>query len=161
MGNLALDYQRINYGGVDAIANSSQQPGCTPNPPAGPATGASCLGGSNGIGFGWKSIDVWKLGAEFQATKTLALRAGWNHGDNPIGSRDVTFNILAPGIITDHLTLGMTYAVSPGAELSVSYVHGFEKTLSGQTNPTYFPIGGTETLRHYQDSLGVSYSQKF
>lgn len=159
--NLALDYQRINYGGVAAVSNSSQQLGCTPNPPGGPGAGSGCLGGSNGIGFGWKSIDVWKLGAEFQASKALTLRAGYSHGDNPIGSRDVTFNILAPGIITDSVTLGMTYAVSPGAELSMSYFHGFEKTTSGPTNPTYFPVGGTETLKHYQNSLGVAYSLKF
>ena len=70
-------------------------------------------------------------------------------------------NILAPGIITDHATLGMTYAVSSNAELTVSYVHGFEKTLSGPTNPIYFQVGGTETLRHSQNSLGVAYSLKF
>ena len=112
---LALDYQRINYSGVDAISNSSQQPGCTANPPAGPASASACLGGSNGIGFGWKSVDVWKLGAEFKASNALTLRAGYNHTDNPIGSRDVTFNILAPGVVTDHVTLGMTYALSPSS----------------------------------------------
>ena len=152
---LALDYQRINYGDVDAIANSSQQPGC--NGPTSP----NCLGGSNGIGFGWRDINVWKLGAEYQVSKALTLRAGYNHGDNPIRSSDVTFNILAPGILTDHVTLGMTYAVSPSAELSFSYMHAFEKTISGPTNATYFPVGGTETLTHHQDSLGVAYSLKF
>jgi len=158
---LAFDYQRINYGGVDAISNSSQQPGCTPNPPAGPATAASCLGGSNGIGFGWQSINVYKLGAEYQMNKALTLRAGYNHGDNPIESRDVTFNILAPGVVTDHLTLGFTYAVSPSSELSMSYMHAFEESVSGATNPTYFPVGGTDTIQMYQDSLGIAYSLKF
>ncbi len=158
---LALDYQRINYGGVDAISNSSQQPGCTGVNPAGPGTGSACLGGSNGIGFGWKSIDVWKLGAEFKASHALTLRAGYNHGGNPIGSRDVTFNILAPGVVTDHVTLGMTYALSPSSEMSMSYMHAFEKSVSGATNPTYFPVGGTDTIKMYQDSLGVAYSVKF
>jgi len=158
---LALDYQRINYSGVAAVSNSSQQPGCIGNPPAGPATGPNCLGGSNGIGFGWQSIDVWKLGVEFQASKALTLRAGYNHGDNPIRSQDVTFNILATGVVTDHVTLGMTYAVSPNAELTVSYMHAFENSTSGRTNPTYFNVGGTETIKMKQDSLGVAYSLKF
>lgn len=158
---LALDYQRINYSGVAAVSNSSQQAGCTPNPPAGPANSPNCLGGSNGIGFGWQSIDVWKLGVEFQATKALTLRAGYNHGDNPIRSRDVTFNILATGVVQDHATLGMTYAVSPNAELTVSYMHAFENSTSGPTNPTYFRVGGTETIKMKQDSLGVAYSLKF
>lgn len=158
---LAFDYQRINYDGVAAVSNSSQQPGCTSNPPGGPGTGAGCLGGSNGIGFGWKSIDVFKLGAEFQVNKALTLRAGYNHGDNPIGSRDVTFNIIATGVVTDHATLGMTYAVSPNSELSLSYMHAFENSTSGTTNPTYFNVGGTETIKMYQDSLGIAYSVKF
>ena len=159
--NLALDYQRINYSGVAAVSNSSQQPGCTPNPPRGPTNSPNCLGGSNGIGFGWESINVWKLGVEFQASKALTLRAGYNHGDNPIRSQDVTFNILATGVVTDHATLGMTYAVSPNAELTVSYMHAFEKSTSGRTNPTYFNVGGTETIKMKQDSLGVAYSLKF
>lgn len=161
---LALDYQRINYGGVAAIANSSQQSGCTssfPPNPNGPGTGAGCLGGSSGIGFGWRDIDVWKLGVEFQASKALTLRAGYNHGDSPIRAQDVTFNILATAVVQDHATLGMTYAVSPKAELTVSYMHAFEKSQSGLTNPTYFPVGGTETIKMKQDSLGVAYSLKF
>ena len=158
---LALDYQRINYSGVAAVSNSSQQAGCTPTTFTGPTISPNCLGGSNGIGFGWQSIDVWKLGVEFQASKALTLRAGYNKGDNPIRSQDVTFNILATGVVTDHATLGMTYAVSPNAELTVSYMHAFEKSTSGATNPTYFPVGGTETIKMKQDSLGVAYSLKF
>ena len=158
---IALDYQRINYGDVPAIANSSQQTGCTAAPPAGPGVGSGCLGGSTGIGFGWKSIDVWKLGFEYQATKALTLRAGYNHGDNPIGSRDVTFNILAPGVVQDHVTLGMTYAMSPNSELTVAYMHAMEESVSGRTNPTYFNVGGTETIKMKQNSLGVSYGMKF
>jgi len=151
---VALDYQRINYGGVASIANSSQQPGCA-------GSGPTCLGGSNGIGFGWKSIDVWKLGFEYQYSKALTLRAGYDRSDNPIGSKDVTFNILAPGVVQDHATLGMTYGLSPSTELTVSYMHAFENSVSGAPNPTYFPAKGTETIKMYQDSLGVALGMKF
>ena len=150
---VALDYQRINYGGVASISNSGQTPGC-------PANSSVCLGGSNGLGFGWKSIDVWKLGFEYQANKALTLRAGYNHGDSPIRSSDITFNFLATAVVQDHLTLGMTYAVTPSSELSLSYLHAFEKSQSGPTN-TYFPVGGTETIKLYEDSLGIAYSVKF
>lgn len=158
---VALDYQRINYGGVASIANSSRQSGCTANPPTGPGAGSGCLGGSTGIGFGWKSIDVWKLGFEYQYSNALTLRAGYNHGDSPIGSNDTTFNILAPGVIKDHVTLGMTYAVSPTSEITVSYMHAMENSVSGPATNPYFNVGGTETIKMYQDSLGVAYGVKF
>lgn len=157
---IALDYARINYDGVDSISNSGQTPGCTAVQPAGPGIGSTCLGASNGLGFGWESIDIWKLGFEYQVNKSLILRAGYNHGDNPIGSNEVTFNFLATAVVKDHLTLGMTYAVSPNSELSFSYLHAFEEEQSGPTN-TYFPVGGTETIKLKEDSLGIAYSVKF
>jgi long-chain fatty acid transport protein len=144
---VALDYQRINYSGVRSINNSSQSL-------------AGLLGNDGGPGFGWDDVGVWKLGVEYAYAKDLVLRAGWNHGDNPIGSSDVTFNILAPGIVQDHLTLGFTYALPAGGELTMAYMHAFENDVSGATNPTYFPVGGTDTIKMYQDSIGIAYSMK-
>lgn len=158
---LALDYQRISYGGVAAIANSSRQSGCTAAPPAGPGTGAGCLGGSNGIGFGWGDVDVWKLGAEYKYSDKLTLRAGYNHGDNPIRAQDVTFNILAPGVVQNHVTLGFTYAVSPASEITMAYMHATEESVTGPATNPYFNVGGNETIKMYQNSLGVTYGMKF
>jgi hypothetical protein len=36
---------------------------------------------------------------EYQYNSNLILRAGYNHTDNPIQSRDVTFNMIAPGVV--------------------------------------------------------------
>ncbi|MFO7543559.1 MAG: outer membrane protein transport protein, partial [Thiobacillus sp.] len=84
---LALDYQRINYSGVNSINN--------------PSLVMAPLGADNGPGFGWSDVDAWKLGVEYKYSPKLVLRAGYNHGDNPISSSDVTFNILAPGVVKD------------------------------------------------------------
>lgn len=140
---LALDYQRINYGDVKSIANPSNSPGV--------------FGASNGPGFGWSSVNVVKLGAEYQYNKHWTLRAGYNHSDNPIQSRDVTLNILAPGIVKDHATLGMTYLTNAGNELTVAYMHAFENTVSGAS---LLVPGATDTIKMYQNSLGVAYSWK-
>ena len=137
----ALDYQRINYGDVKSIANASNLTGLP--------------GASNAAGFGWSSINVWKLGAEYAYNQHWTLRAGYNHSDNPIQSRDVSLNILAPGIVKDHATLGMTYLTNAGNELTVAYMHAFENTVSGASN-----FGGTDTISMYQNSLGVAYSWK-
>jgi long-chain fatty acid transport protein len=131
---VALDYQRINYAGVKAIGTPSAQGG-----------------------FGWHDIDVWKLGAEYKYNKNWIMRAGWNHGDNPIQAADVTFNILAPGVIKDHLTMGTTYLTSTGGELTVAYTHGFENSVSGAS---MFNPATTDTIRMHQDILGVAYGWK-
>ena len=146
---LALDYQRINYSDVASIANAS----LVPFP----------LGADNGPGFGWQDIDVWKLGAEYKYSQQLTLRAGWNHGDNPITPADVTFNILAPGVIEDHLTLGFTYTQASGNELTMSYMHGFSNDVSGASILPAFMGGapaGTETIEMDQNALGIQYSWK-
>jgi long-chain fatty acid transport protein len=139
---LALDYQRINYSGVPSIGN--------------PSTGMLPLGSVGGPGFGWSDIDVWKLGVQWQATPKLTLRAGLNKSDNPIQARDVTFNIIAPGVTTTHYTLGGTYALSPTTEVSVAYMHAPRKSVTGASF-----LAGTETIRMSQNSLGVQFGWRF
>lgn len=140
--SVALDYQRINYSGVTSIGN--------------PSTNRVPLGFAGGPGFGWSDINVFKLGVQWQAMPALTLRAGLNIADNPIQSRDVSFNIVAPGVTTSHITLGGTYALSPTTELTVAYMHAPKKSVTGQSFLT-----GTETIRMSQNSLGFQVGMKF
>lgn len=149
---IALDYQRINYNKVPSVGNPSNVPG----------VGASALGASgSSIGFGWQNVDAFKLGVEYQWDSRLLLRAGYNHSDNPIEARDVTFNILAPGVIEDHLTLGFTYALQGGSEITMAYMHAFKNSVSGPASNPNFPVGGTETIELSEDSLGIAWGKKF
>ena len=141
---VALDYERINYGAIPSIAN--------------PSTSAGALGAANGKGFGWSSINVWKLGVQWQATPALTMRAGYNVGDNPIQSRDVTFNILAPGVTTTHYTLGGTYALSKETEVTLAYMYAPSNSVSGAS---FMAFGGTETIKMSQQSLGVQVGWRF
>ena len=43
-----------------------------------------------GQGFGWKDINVYKVGASYQLNPQLTLRAGYSHNDQPI-SESQTF----------------------------------------------------------------------
>jgi long-chain fatty acid transport protein len=159
---LTADYERIYYSQVNSVGNSSRVPGCMPTGPMGPGAGAACLGASaDSIGFGWSDISVFKLGAEYRINSSWLVRAGYNDSQNPIGSQDVTFNILAPGVVQNHLTLGFTWTLPGGSELTGMYFHAFNNSVSGPANNPYFPVGGTETISLSEDGLGVAWGLKF
>ena len=148
---LAVDYQRINYADVDAVGNPVSNLLLLGNP----------LGSTRGAGFGWDNVDVWKVGMEYKLNSKFTLRAGYSHNDNPINGSDLgeaTFNILAPAVIENHITLGFTYAIAPNQELTMAYMHGFSNDISG-ARPAGFG-GGTDRIEMYQNSLGIQYSWK-
>jgi long-chain fatty acid transport protein len=146
---VAVDWERIQYSGVNSIAN--------------PSTNQAPLGASNGPGFGWQDVDVWKIGVQWQQSPSLVLRAGYNHSDNPIQSRDVTFNMLAPGVIKEHLTLGFTYALDRSSEITMAYMHAFENSVTGASMFNAFApgMGGTEKIEMYQNSLGIAWATRW
>ncbi len=95
---LAGDIQRINYGKVKSVGNPVD---CF-------FAGTCQLGASNGPGFGWRNTTVYKIGASYEWSKDLTLRAGFVTLRQPIPANQTLFNILAPGVVEDHLTLGAT-----------------------------------------------------
>lgn len=151
---IKADYQRINYSEVAAVGNPGPwaynstefNPLCP-----GPDTIDCKLGGDNGLGFGWVDQNIVKLGLEYLYKPNLTLRLGFNHGSGVVPPDQVLFNMLAPAVVEDHATLGATYDFSPDIELSVSYVHGFEKTVTG---PTLFqPLGSDPNVTVNNASL--------
>ena len=73
----------------------------------------------------------------------------------------MTFNILAPGVIEDHLTLGFTYTLQGGSEITMAYMHAFKNSVTGPATNPYFNVGGTETITLAEDSLGIAWGWKF
>ena len=153
------DYRRINYNDVASVGNpSASVVNCNL---VGGADPSACLGGSNGAGFGWQNVNAYKVGFEYQYNSEILLRAGYSHNDNPIRSQDVTFNILAPGVIEDHVTLGFTYKTKSGGELTMFYMHAFENSVTGPSLFNRFGVpAGNETIKMHQDSIGIAYGWK-
>ena len=152
---VAFDIQQINYSKVKSIANAVSNSLVAP-----PADG---LGSTNGSGFGWRDQTVYKLGVEYEYSNSLVLRAGYNYGKSPVRNdsiNDVTFNILAPGVVEQHLTLGTTWTLDNKSELTVSYMHAFSNSVTGPSVTSLLGIGGTETLQMSQNAIGVAYSIK-
>ena len=150
------DYRRINYNDIPSVGNpSARVVNCNL---VGGTDPSACLGASNGAGFGWQNVNAYKLGFEYQYNGEIMLRAGYSHNDNPIGAQDVTFNILAPGVIEDHVTLGFTYKTKSGGELTMAYMHGLNNSVTGPSLFNRFGVpAGNETIKMYQNSIGIAY----
>lgn len=144
---VAADIQRIEYSDIDAVGNSISELTQYGNQ----------LGSSKGPGFGWCDVTTVKLGASYAWNKNLTVRAGYNYSSQPIRKSETLFNILAPGIVQDHVTLGATWTLPNKAELSFAYMHAFEENVNGNNAiPAGFG-GGEANLKMYQDSLGIAY----
>ena len=93
---ILTDYKRINYTDVPSVSNSFNPMSTSP------------LGSDKGAGFGWHDINVYKVGIEYGGSNGWTLRGGYSHCDQPIPSTEAMFNILAPAVIQDHLTVGFS-----------------------------------------------------
>jgi len=149
---LAVDYTRINYSKVDSIGNA--------------AMSLSPMGSATGGGFGWRDVDTLKVGVQWQMNPKTTLRFGVNRGTNPVTGASITPNILAPGVMTTHLTLGGTYNLSPKSELSWMFAYAPSVSVTGGSlfnmQPGMPP--GTqmqETVKMKQMTVGVQYGWKF
>jgi long-chain fatty acid transport protein len=147
------DYRRINYNDIPSVGNpSSSTVQCLGG------NTAFCLGGASGAGFGWQNVNIYKIGFEYQYDNEITLRAGYSYNQNPIGAQDVTFNILAPGVVQKHATLGFTYKTKSGGELTMAYMHAFENSVTGPSLFNRFGVpAGNETIKMHQDSIGIAY----
>ena len=156
---VAADYQRINYNDVKSVGNT--QVNLIPCFFGGNA--AFCLGGNQGAGFGWKDVNVFKIGFEYQYDQRWTWRAGYDHTDNPIRGSDIDFNILAPGVVQDHVTLGFTYKTKSGGELTMAYMHAFSNSVTAPSLLNTFAGGadaGSVSIKMYQNAVGIAYGWK-
>jgi len=146
----AFDWVYIAYSDIPSINNQG-------------FTGSQ-LGTNNGPGFGWQSVNVYKIGVEYVLNPAWTLRAGYNYSQNPIDSANVTFNIISPGVVQNHLTLGFTYNMPDKSSITMAYMHAFENSVSGSSmfNMILGPgAGGTETIKMYENSLGIAWGKQF
>jgi len=161
---IALDYERIYYSDTASVTNPDSSIGlCAPPQLGGAGLRNYCLGASNGAGFGWQDISVYKIGVQYQLNERWALRGGYNHSDNPIRPQDVTFNILAPGLVKNQWSLGTTYRIDKVSEITAAAMYAQNNSLSG---PSLFigfgaPPTTTETIQLKEYLIGIAYSRSF
>jgi long-chain fatty acid transport protein len=155
---VAFDYQHIFYNEVDAISNSND---LDLTPCFGAAQKPSyCLGGRAGLGFGWDSMDVFKLGVRWDQSDKWKFFGGVSYNSDFLKSnRQALFNVLAPATVRWHVTLGATYAATPKDEFNISLAYMPKETVDG-TSPS---ITGTQTGSIYmeQKDIEISWSHRF
>ncbi len=138
--------------------------------------------------FDWDNQWVFAIGAQFKPIKNLAVRVGYNYGDNPLKEHDnfsgfdpatgmptmstvqgkmlptyyyETFRIIGfPAIVQHHITLGIGYELSNKFALHAGYMHAFEETIT-EKGTTLFgqPVEIQSTLS--EDSLEFGLTWRF
>jgi long-chain fatty acid transport protein len=143
---LALDYQEIFYSDIASVGN-----------PFLPNLVQAPLGAANGAGFGWQDMSVIKAGLQW-GTAPWIWRVGFSTGDQPIPPSEVMFNILAPGVMEEHITVGFTRSLGSGRAFNLSLMHAPSVSVSG---PNPLEVPGLQTIDLEMDQwdleLGLSW----
>lgn len=119
---LMADWRHIFYSDVPAIGNSSTLAASPSN---------LQFGQTGGPGFGWEDVDTFKFGIEWDATPNLTLRAGYSYNTQPVQSKDVMFNIIAPAVVQHHITAGAKVKLMENLDLELTGMFAPEGSVSG------------------------------
>ena len=146
---LTFDVQQIMYSDIKAIAN-----------PLLPNLQTSQLGNSDGAGFGWEDMTIYKIGYQFTTSPQWTWRVGLSTGSQPIPESEMLFNILAPAVMEEHVTFGFTRAVGTDMEFDVSAMYAPKNEVSGP-NTLDAPNQQKITLEMTQWELAFNWAWKF
>jgi long-chain fatty acid transport protein len=115
----------------------------------------------------WNNATQIRFGAEYQASETLAFRAGFYVDPSP--APDKTMNILLPNYDFNVLTVGLGYNLNGlQIDLGLEYLMGkeriidFVKTLDNPQNPFFDPeyahaVPGAYTMKIFAPNISVKY----
>ena len=116
------------------------------------------LDSDGGAGFGWNDVSVVKLGAIYAYDDRLTLRAGASRVQQPVPASQTFFNILAPGVVRNHYSLGGSFKAARAGEWSLAYMYAPKVTVSGSGSIPGSFGGGEATLHMREQMLSVGYS---
>lgn len=149
--DVLFDVQRVNYSGVEAVGNPM-----LPNMMAAP------LGAHGGAGFGWRDVTTYKAGVQVHTGRAdgWTWRAGYSYADQPIPTTEMLFNILAPGVMEQHVTVGLSRYIENGQGFHLAITRAIPTTVSGPNSleaPGQQEIG--LTMDQWEFSIGWSFGR--
>lgn len=141
---LSIDYQEIRYSEIAAIGNANDRP----------LTRVE-LGSDEGLGGGWNDAQVIKMGARWQYTPELVLRAGYSRMSQIIPKTQAMINIVAPAVSREHFSIGFTRQLDTDNEWSAALTWSPKESVRGVN-----PNTGNQTgdLQMQQIELEIVYS---
>jgi len=154
----SLDFERIFNSDVDALGNSLEGLFECPTAGRGGTDLSACLGGRNGAGLGWESMNIYKIGGSWSITDKWTLLAGFSVASQPIDLSQTTNNIMTPYLAEAHYTFGFTYTLDSGADVNFSAAYSEEES---QGSPNAFDPSQTIKIESDQFDFEVSYSYRF
>jgi long-chain fatty acid transport protein len=158
--NLAVsfDIEHTWFSEVDSVGNSIMNVFTCPSLFPGATDTSGCLGGANGGGFGWDDMTTYKLGVQWSSGGDWTWRAGFSYGEQPIPESEMTFNILAPAVMEQHLTFGFTKDSDNNREWNFAFMWAPENAQTGPNN-----FDPTQSVKWWMDQfeLELSYGWKF
>ena len=155
---LSFDIEHIWISDVKAPGNTISKLFQCPTAGPGGTDLNKCLGGSDGGAFGWDDMTVFKVGLQWGNGGDWTWRAGYSYGEQPIPKDEMTFNILAPGLIEHHFTFGFTKQSRENREWDFAVMYAPE---NDQTGPNNFDPTQTVTWEMDQFELELSYGWRF
>jgi len=126
-----FDIEHTAFSEVDSVGNPMANIAGCPTAGLGGTDVESCLGGANGAGFGWEDMTTYKVGVELYTDEQNTWRFGYSYGEQPIQAADVLFNILAPGVMEQHFTAGLTRKTASGGAWTFSLMYAPSKSITG------------------------------
>ena len=155
---LSFDIEHIWYSDIGSVGNPIANLFRCPTAGRGGTDLTSCLGGDNGGGFGWEDMTVYKLGLRYIAGEDWTWRLGYSYGEQPIPNTEMSFNILAPGVMEHHFTAGFTLERTTGRQFNMALMYAPDVSVTGPQN---FDPSQDVTFKMYQWELEASYSWRF
>jgi long-chain fatty acid transport protein len=151
---LSFDYQRINFGDVEATGNGVL------NTLRDPVNNA--LGTAGGSGFNWGNQNNFRFGAAYAANDAVTVRAGYAYGERPnrdAGLNTVTLNMLTPS--PEHqVSAGFTWNIDPGNEFHLAYSYFVHGNYEGPSATALLGVGGIERISAHVHTVMLAWTWK-
>jgi len=131
--SILFDVKQILYSEIKSVGN-----------PFLPNLATSPLGTDEGAGFGWNDILIFKSGLMYSGFCSWDIMLGYSLSQQPIPQTEVMFNILAPAVIQDQVTFGVSKRFANKHEVTVAFMYAFENSVIG---PNALEVPNQQTIR--------------
>lgn len=141
---IAADAMQTMWGSINSLGNNLT------NPPS--------FGGVNSAGLGWKNQTLGRIGANYAVNDSWTLRAGYSQGTQILQGSQLALNVISPITTTSHATLGATWAMGDGYELSGMYGYAFNNKVNNSSPAAYGPLNNISMSQNWAGiELGVKF----